>query len=96
MTAFLPQSVSPILLLLRLPLLILAVRQQVFLRPTPPYHAANGMTRVLHSEKSVTGQIVIAEHLTAGYRFLRCDASLLGGRWMRPGTEGRDVDLGDS
>ena len=95
-TAFLPRSTSPILLLLRLPLLILAVRQQIFLRPTPPYYSANGTTRVLHSEKSITGQIVVAEHLTRGYRFLRCDASLLGGRWMRPGSDSQDVDLGDS
>lgn len=95
-TDFLPRSVSPVLLLLRLPLLILAVRQQIFLRPSPPYYAASGTTRVLHSEKSVTGQIVVAEHLTSGYRFLRCDASLLGGRWMRLLGDEKTIDLGDS
>jgi hypothetical protein len=95
-TGFLPETVSPVLLLLRLPLLILAVQQQVFLRPSAPYFAAGGTLRVLHTEKSITGQIVVADNLAAGYRYLRCDASLLGGRWMRIMENGTRIDLGDS
>ena len=96
LTGYLPRTASPILLLLRLPLLILAVRQQVFLRPTPPYIAGNGGVRILHSVKSITGQIVVGEHLETGYRFLRCDASLLGGRWQRDAENRIRPDLGDS
>jgi len=95
-TGYLPKTSSPILLLLRIPLLVLAVRQQVFLRPTPPYISGDGQVRILHSEHSTSGQIVVGEHLATGYRFLRCDASLLGGRWQRNANNGTRVDLGDS
>ena len=97
--SLLPTSISHLILLCRLPLIILAVRQQVFLRPTPPYHAANGTLRVLSSEKGITGQIVVAEHLEKNYRFLRCDASILGGRWIRQvsdGTNGTKTQMGES
>lgn len=49
--------------------------------PEFPYHAANGTLHIISSERSVTGQIVVADDLERGMRFLRCDASLLGGRW---------------
>jgi hypothetical protein len=98
MTRNLPTTSFPLLLLLRLPLLILALRQQIYLRPTPPYIAANGQIRVLSSEKGITGQVVVAENLRDGYRFLRCDASLLGGKWMRTVQDGgrSSTILGDS
>ena len=83
LTSLLPSQIFPVLLLLRIPLLILALRQQLFLRPHPPYFAAKGTLRVLSSERGITGQIVVAENLERNYRFLRCDASILGGRWIR-------------
>ncbi|WWC62022.1 uncharacterized protein I303_104609 [Kwoniella dejecticola CBS 10117] len=101
----LPRQAFPLLLLLRIPLLILALRQQVFLRPPStshqPYVTANGDLRVISSERSITGQIVVAENLKDGYRFLRCDHSILGGRWIREvedksRSDGKRVDMGDS
>lgn len=53
----------------------------------------------MHSEQSLTGQIVIAENLKDGYRFMRCDHSILGGRWTREipdGQGGTYTDMGDS
>jgi hypothetical protein len=102
LTSRLPNEIFPLLVLLRLPLLVLALREQIFLHPVPPYLAANNTLRVLSSEKSVTGQIVVAESLTNGYRFLRCDHSLLGGRWMREvpvvgkSVNATKTELGDS
>lgn len=102
LTSCLPNEIFPLLILLRLPLLVLALREQIFLHPIPPYLAANNTLRVLSSEKGLTGQIVVAESLTSGYRFLRCDHSLLGGRWMRERpTSGAkqnasSIELGDS
>lgn len=95
-TSYLPRSLAPLLFLLRLPLLIFAIRQQVFLRPSPPFFAAEGTLQVLHSAKSITGQIVVGDNLADGYRYLRCDASLLGGRWTRPNPNGSGVELGDT
>ena len=97
-TSFLPRQTFPLLLLLRLPLLIIALRQQIFLRPYPPYTTANGQLRILSSEKSLTGQIVVAENLLDGYRFLRCDHSILGGRWTRQVMAGEETgtEMGDS
>ncbi|GFZ43931.1 hypothetical protein JCM24511_01651 [Saitozyma sp. JCM 24511] len=94
----LPQQIFPIILLLRVPLLIIALRQQ-FLRSQPPFIAANGTLRVLSTERGVTGQVVVAENMEGGYRFLRCDASILGGRWIRTisdGKKGRRTEMGDS
>ena len=51
--------------------------------------------RILNSTRSVTGQIVVAENMEYGYRFLRCDHSLLGGRWAREGKDGQ-TEFGDS
>ncbi|WRT66420.1 uncharacterized protein IL334_003376 [Kwoniella shivajii] len=102
-TSFLPSHAFPLLLLLRIPLLILALRQQVFLRPptSNPYITANGELRVISSVRSITGQIVVAENLKDGYRFLRCDHSILGGRWIREVTDdsikgGIRTNMGDS
>lgn len=48
----------------------------------------------------MTGQIVVGEELSRGFRFLRCDASILGGRWVRatPGSKNGPArtDMGDS
>ena len=97
-TSFLPRQIFPILLLLRIPLLVLALRQQIFLRPSPPYIAANGQLRVLSSEMGLTGQMVVAENIVDGYRFMRCNHSILGGRWIRQVTEGKGkrTEMGDS
>lgn len=95
----LPRDVYPILIALRLPLLVLILRQQIYLHPIAPYVTADGSLRILHSEQSLTGQIVIAENLRDGYRFMRCDHSILGGRWTREvpdGTGGTHTDMGDS
>jgi hypothetical protein len=51
--------------------------------------------RILNSTRSITGQIVVAENVEYGYRFLRCDHSLLGGRWAREGKDGQ-TEFGDS
>ncbi|WWD17253.1 hypothetical protein CI109_101691 [Kwoniella shandongensis] len=103
LTALLPSQALPVLLLFRLPLLILALRQQIFLRPptSSPYITAHGELRVLSSERSLTGQVVVAENLKDGYRFLRCDHSILGGRWIRDvpdkdSPEGKRTEIGDS
>ncbi|WVF71495.1 hypothetical protein IAT40_006301 [Kwoniella sp. CBS 6097] len=102
-TTQLPRQAFPILLLLRIPLLILALRQQIFLRPPAgqPYVTANGDLRIISSERSLTGQIVVAENLKDGYRFLRADHSILGGRWIREvsdqsATGGKRTEMGDS
>ncbi|WVQ99437.1 hypothetical protein IAU59_006572 [Kwoniella sp. CBS 9459] len=102
-TIVLPRQAFPILLLLRIPLLVLALRQQIFLRPpsSQPYITANGELRVISSERSLTGQIVVADNLRDGYRFLRADHSILGGRWIRDVDDksavgGKRTDMGDS
>ncbi|KAF8511513.1 S-adenosyl-L-methionine-dependent methyltransferase [Gautieria morchelliformis] len=62
------------------------------LSPTPP-----ATVRVLASTHSVTGLILVGEHVREGFRFLRADHSLLGGRWVgdkvAPGSRN---GLGDS
>jgi hypothetical protein len=95
----LPRDVYPVLIALRLPLLVLILRQQIYLHPVTPYVTADGSLRILHSEQSLTGQIVVAENLRDGYRFMRCDHSILGGRWTREvpdGQGGMYTDMGDS
>lgn len=47
-----------------------------------PYTHPNGLLRILSSEPSVTGRIVVGEDYTHGFRFLRADHSLLGGVWV--------------
>jgi hypothetical protein len=51
--------------------------------PVPPYTALDGKLRILASQRSITGQIVVAEDLERGFRFLRAHASILGGKWFR-------------
>ena len=41
-----------------------------------------GLLRILSSEPSVTGRIVVGEDYNHGFRFLRADHSLLGGVWI--------------
>jgi hypothetical protein len=62
----------------------LIVRHHLSL-PTPPYTSLDGTFRVLSSQRSLTGRIVVAEDLERRFRFLRADASILGGRWFRDG-----------
>ncbi|WVO16164.1 hypothetical protein L204_103834 [Cryptococcus depauperatus] len=100
-TSILPRRALPLILFLRLPILILALRQHIYLRPTSSqsYVTARGELRVHTSERSITGQIVVADNLRDGYRFLRCDHSILGGRWIREkeidGGQ-KKVEMGDS
>lgn len=49
-----------------------------------PYLAANDTIRILARSQSVTGMVLIAENLNGPFRFMRCDHSLLGGRWLVP------------
>jgi hypothetical protein len=64
-------------------------------RPEYPilHQAAN--IRILNSTQSITGRIVVGDNLSLGYRFLRCDHSLLGGRWIKENEAGKQM-LGDS
>lgn len=97
--ARLPHDLYPLLILLRLPLIVLVLRQQLYLHRVPPYVIEDGTLRILHSEQSLTGQIVIADNVRDGYRFMRCDHSILGGRWTREvpdGKGGSQMDMGDS
>ncbi|KAE8537907.1 hypothetical protein D1P53_005968 [Cryptococcus gattii VGV] len=74
----------------------------IFLRPpserSDPYVTAHGELRVLSSEQSLTGRVVVGDNLKDGYRFLRCDHSILGGRWFRERENNgeKTVELGDS
>ncbi|WVQ72461.1 hypothetical protein IAR50_002013 [Cryptococcus sp. DSM 104548] len=94
----LPRRALPLILFLRLPLLVLALRQQLFLRPSgalsEPYVTAHGELRILSSEMSLTGRIVVADNLRDNYRFLRCDNSILGGRWIR--ERDKKIEMGDT
>ena len=56
-------------------------------------HASN--IRILNSTQSSTGRIVVGDDLSLGYRFLRCDHSLLGGRWIQEKESG-ETKLGES
>lgn len=82
LSRILPARASSVLLVARLPLIFLALRLHAS-RPLPPYISADGSLRILASERGLTGQVVVADHLQSSYRFLRCDHSLLGGRWIR-------------
>lgn len=92
--------IFPALLVLRLPLLITSLRRDMFQLPRPPYYAANKELLVLSSELGAFGnRVVVADNLKEGYRVLRSDHSLLGGRWVRrvPQADSETrVDLGDS
>ncbi|KAG9032215.1 hypothetical protein FRB95_001694 [Tulasnella sp. JGI-2019a] len=51
--------------------------------PQYPYiSGGRGEVKVLASANSVTGRIVVAENLRDGFRYLRCDHSILGGVWL--------------
>jgi hypothetical protein len=68
-------------------LLALAL-QSVFRNVKYPIVSVKGGLRVLNSTQSVTGRVVVAENIADGYRFLRCDHSLLGGRWIKENERG--------
>ena len=53
--------------------------------------------RILARTHSVTGLILVGEHVEEGFRFMRADHSLLGGRWVgkKAVTEAKD-GLGDT
>jgi len=71
--------------------------------PLFPYIAANGTMRILARTQSNTGLVVIAESLNGPFRFMRCDQSLLGGRWLvdpngepAPGFNPKATAVGES
>ncbi len=74
---------------------LLAVQRHLFALPSTPYTAIPGRLRILHAAHSVTGLVVVGENIKDGYRFLRCDHSLLGGRFLGK-TQGLGTELGDS
>lgn len=58
-----------------------------------PYTHPNNTVRLLASAAGPTGQIVAAENLEMGFRYLRADHSLLGGLWLDvPQTRGQPGD----
>lgn len=69
-----------------LTLVLIATSISLLLPPTVPrslpYTHPSGLLRILSSEQSVTGRIVVAEDYNHGFRFLRADHSLLGGVWI--------------
>lgn len=96
-TSLLPKQSYPLFLLLRLPLLILALQHQIFSRSSMPY--TTGQVRILASGKGDTGRVVVGESLSGGYRYSRVDDAVVGGRWVRQVSDGRNgtrTDLGDS
>jgi len=56
--------------------------QPPYSHPQYPYLTANGTVNVLARTQGVTGTIVIAEDAKMSFRYMRCDHSLLGGRWV--------------
>ncbi|KDQ20086.1 hypothetical protein BOTBODRAFT_27508 [Botryobasidium botryosum FD-172 SS1] len=56
--------------------------QPPYSHPEYPYLTANGTINVLARTQGVTGTIVIAEDVKMSLRYMRCDHSLLGGRWV--------------
>ncbi|KAL7420454.1 hypothetical protein Q5752_004404 [Cryptotrichosporon argae] len=95
----LPASLRPylahasLLTLLRVPL-VLAHVITALARPATPYLAAGGAVRILSSEMGTTGRVVVGEHVESAFRFLRVDAGLVGGYWLR--RKGGELELGDS
>lgn len=83
---------------LAIPLLISIVTQnrQPCSSPSFPYLAGNNTIRVLDRQFSTTGLIVIAENVAAPYRYMRCDHSLLGGRWQLSSDPSQPLALGES
>jgi len=75
---------------------LLAFQRSVLTPRAVPYLAASNKLRILNSTESRSGTVVVGENLEQGYRFLRCDHSLLGGRWLPRGEADRGHDLGDS
>ncbi|KZO93871.1 hypothetical protein CALVIDRAFT_600355 [Calocera viscosa TUFC12733] len=55
---------------------------QLRLSSCAPINYSGGPVRVLARADSVTGTLVVADNLLQGFRFLRCDNSLLGGQWL--------------
>ena len=54
----------------------------------------NITVNLLARSASVTGTIVVGEYVNYGFRFLRADHSLLGGRWIGDAKAGQS--LGDT
>ncbi|KAH7105885.1 S-adenosyl-L-methionine-dependent methyltransferase [Auriculariales sp. MPI-PUGE-AT-0066] len=78
-----------------LPLVALLLATQIypFRSLQLPWTDSGNEVRLLASKSSVTGRIVVAEHLGMGFRYLRADHSLLGGQWIdMPTTRGETGD----
>lgn len=86
-----------------IPLVLPVILAQVSKRTSPhliasePWTSSGGNVRVLARTDSSTGVVVVAENLVSNYRFLRCDHSLLGGKWIAGSNSPIYSDgLGDS
>ncbi|KAF8608299.1 S-adenosyl-L-methionine-dependent methyltransferase, partial [Ceratobasidium sp. AG-I] len=86
-----------------IPLVLPIILTQVSKRTSPhlispePWTSPEGSVRVLARTDSLTGVVVVAENLVNNFRFLRCDHSLLGGRWIAGSNSPMYGDgLGDS
>lgn len=87
---------TSILRVIQLTTTALAIQRACFAFPRVPYLAASNDLRVLNATDSVSGMVMVADNLKDGYRFLRCDHSLLGGRWLRRDEDSKVSDLGDT
>ncbi|PVF97662.1 hypothetical protein CPB86DRAFT_873981 [Serendipita vermifera] len=57
-------------------------RTRLVTSPSPDGKPRNTTVKLLARTNSVTGTIIVAEHVEQRIRFLRADHSLLGGRWI--------------
>lgn len=87
---------ASILRVLQLTTTVLAIQRACFAFPRVPYLAASNDLRVLNATDSVSGLVMVADNLKDGYRFIRCDHSLLGGRWLRLDEDAEVNELGDT
>lgn len=90
----------PTILAVRLPFIILALHQQLFLRPSTPYYLdnrRNGRIEVLYSEMGSRGRVVVHSDESKGWLVIKRGSEIVGGRWMsrarRKGLESREVEV---
>ncbi|KDQ19364.1 hypothetical protein BOTBODRAFT_126200 [Botryobasidium botryosum FD-172 SS1] len=91
-----PQSaISRLAFSLLLPLFLgqFSLDQHPYRHNTYPYSTVttNGTVTILARTQSTTGTIIIAEHSNASFRYMRCDHSLLGGRWIVKAPSGAEL-----
>ena len=89
-------SNTPLWLLFPVPVAALLVASSLYPNKplVLPWLNDTGEVRLLASKSSITGRIVVSEHVSMGFRYLRADHSLLGGFWIETPT--RRGEIGDS